>query len=169
MGQTYPCVVIHLYFQEGLASVPNYKKLQSAYVGDKVTAWIKHFLTGIKQRVLHIGQASEWLLVTSGVSQRSVVAKKWELNILNRTLPMTQNWVKRPNKGRLQIIQRDFDDYLMVWRFSDVLQSRLWVQEVIILTLYVGISVGRIWSIGNMQITVSSSLEKIIIIPCSGS
>ncbi len=42
-------------------------------MGDNLIACIKKWFTGKKQRILLNGQASKWLLVTSGVLQGSVI------------------------------------------------------------------------------------------------
>ena len=49
------------------------KKLESHGTGDKILSWIKNWLSNRRQRVCIDGEFSEWVRVTSGVTQWSVL------------------------------------------------------------------------------------------------
>ena len=54
-------------------SVPHYQKLASYGLNGKLLTWLTDFLLGRLQRVVLNGEVSEWLEVTNGVQQGSVL------------------------------------------------------------------------------------------------
>ncbi len=71
-----PSDVIYLNFQKAFDKVPHERfltNLQAAGIGANLISWTRDWLTGRNQRVLLNGHYSEWLPVTSGVTQGSVL------------------------------------------------------------------------------------------------
>jgi hypothetical protein len=67
---------MYLDFSKAFDSVPHVrllKKLEAYSIGGSISAWIRDFLVGRKQRVRVNGALSEWESVTSGVPQGSVL------------------------------------------------------------------------------------------------
>lgn len=71
-----PVDIIYLDFQKAFDKVPHERlmlKLKSIGVEGKLLLWIREWLKGRKQRVLLDGEYSDWVDVTSGVPQGSVL------------------------------------------------------------------------------------------------
>ena len=68
--------IVYLDFQKAFDKVPHkrlLKKLEAHGIVGKVACWIKNWLTNRKQRVVINGETSEFIEVTSGVPQGSVL------------------------------------------------------------------------------------------------
>jgi hypothetical protein len=66
---------IYLDFQKAFDTVPHMrllKKLEGYGITGKILRWIKNFLTDCKQKVVLNGSLSDWMEVTSGITQGSV-------------------------------------------------------------------------------------------------
>ena len=71
-----PVDIIYLDFQKAFDKVPHQRlllKLKAHGIGDSITDWIKQWLTDRRQRVVVVGDVSNWKSVLSGVPQGSVL------------------------------------------------------------------------------------------------
>jgi ribonucleases P/MRP protein subunit RPP40 len=76
IDQGHPVDVIHLDFQKAFDKVPHKRlmmKIKSLGIAENVYNWIEDWLRDRKQRVVFLGGDSEWIRVTSGVPQGSVL------------------------------------------------------------------------------------------------
>ena len=128
-----PSDIIYLDFRKAFDTVPHERlliKLKAHGIGDKLCAWIKSWLTNRKQRVVINGEASDWLKVTSGVPQGSVLGPLLFLIYINdldcgitskisKFADDTKLGGKVVTRNDCEAIQRDLDN-LSAW-------SRKWL------------------------------------------
>ena len=123
--------VLYLDFAKAFDKVPHQrllKKLQAHGICGKVLGWISSWLSDRKQRVVLNGSASEWLDVTSGVPQGSVLGPTCFvifINDIDEVLDLVEGFVYKfaddTKYGRVIASERDREemqgniDRLMEW------------------------------------------------------
>jgi hypothetical protein len=132
---------IYLDFQKAFDTVPHQRlinKLQSYGICGKILGWIKDFLANRKQKVVINGTGSNWISVTSGIPQGSVLGPILFTIYINDLPDGVQNIVKHfaddtklyavVNEEKQQISLQNDIDSLLKWsdrwlNFSIVLHT----------------------------------------------
>ena len=123
-----PSDIIYLDFQKAFDTVPHKRlliKLKAHGIGAQLCLWIENWLTNRKQRVVINGEASDWLQVSSGVPQGSVLGPLLFLIYINdldcgitsnisKFADDTKVGGKALTNGDCEVIQRDLDT-LSTW------------------------------------------------------
>ena len=123
-----PSDIIYLDFKKAFDTVPHKRlliKLKAHGIGDQLCSWVDNWLTNRKQRVVINGEASDWLQVTSGVPQGSVLGPLLFLIYINdldlgvsskisKFADDTKLGGKALTNGDCEIIQKDLDN-LSIW------------------------------------------------------
>ena len=123
-----PSDIIYLDFQKAFDTVPHKRlliKLKAHGIGDQLCSWIENWLTNRKQRVVINGEASDWLHVSSGVPQGSVLGPLLFLIYINdldcginakisKFADDTKLGGKALTTGDCEVIQQDLDN-LSTW------------------------------------------------------
>jgi len=76
VDQGYPIDVVYLDFQKAFDKVPHKRlllKIKSLGIIDQIYNWIEDWLKGRVQRAVLLGSSYNWIRVTSGVPQGSVL------------------------------------------------------------------------------------------------
>ena len=130
-----PSDIIYLDLKKAFDTVPHKRlviKLKAHGIGEQLCSWIENWLTDRKQRVVINGEASDWLPVTSGVPQGSVLGPLLFLIYINdldcditskisKFADDTKLGGKALTRDDCEVIQSDLDK-LSAW-------SRKWLLE----------------------------------------
>ena len=123
-----PSDIIYLDFKKAFDTVPHKRlliKLKAHGMGNQLCSWVESWLTNRKQRVVINGEASDWLEVTSGVPQGSVLGPLLFLIYINdidfgvsskisKFADDTKLGGKALTIGDCESIQKDLD-HLSIW------------------------------------------------------
>ena len=96
--------VVYLEFQKAFNKVPHKRlllKIKSFGIEGRVLNWIKNWLADRKQRVVLNGTFSDWINVTSGVPQGSVLGPLLFIIFVNDMEPAVSKLLKFADDAKL--------------------------------------------------------------------